>query len=130
MVDDDGNVTIPARWLPLSPGEEVVAAVGQYYKPTCCDKIRAVATLGLYYCRYLRSKLRERSALILTTHRVVEIMLFQSRGKIPAELGSVDVIVRSYFPKQVQSGEYCLLCTCELVGVDSFCFVCRLCEEW
>ncbi len=104
LVDDDGNVTIPAKWIPLSPGEEVVSAVGQFYKPTCCEILLSVATLGYYYVRHIRSKLFERSAIILTTHRVVEILLFQSRGKVPAELGSVDVIIRSYFPKQVHSG--------------------------
>lgn len=104
LVDEDGNVTVPSKWIALTPGESIVSAVGQYYKPTCCEIVLSVATLGLYYLRFVRSKLFERSAVILTTHRVVEVLLFQARGKVPAELGSVDVVVRSYFPKQVQSG--------------------------
>eukprot|EP01034_Spumella_vulgaris_P026386 gene26386-32960_t len=104
LVDDDGNVTVPIKWIPLSLGEEIVSAVGQFYKPTCAEIILSVFTLGWYYVRFIRSKLFERSAIILTTHRVVEVLLFQQRGKVPAELGSVDVIIRSYFPKQVHSG--------------------------
>lgn len=120
LVDEDGNVTVPKKWVPLSPGEEIVCAVGFGYAMTSFDYFLSTVTLGWYYFRCLRAHVIRRSAYILTTHRIVELLLVQKKGKVPAELGSMDMFVRSYFPKEVLSGSILsrqggLFCTSSLL---------------
>jgi hypothetical protein len=104
LVDDSGNVTVPKQWVPLSAGEEIVCAMGYGYQMTTFDYLLSCLTLGWFYLRCLRSHVIRRSAYILTTHRIVEILLIQKKGKVPAELGNMDITIRSYFPKEVLSG--------------------------
>ncbi len=75
LVDNDGNVTVPEYWLALSPGEEIVAAVGQFYKPSCFEIVMSILTLGYVYVRFVRSKLMERSGMV---HCRVFQFFFQS----------------------------------------------------
>ncbi len=104
LVDDSGNVTVPKKWVPLSPGEEIISAVGHAYNMTCCTWLLSIFTFGCYYLNIARPKVIRRYAYILTTHRIVEIILVQKKGKVPAELGSMDMLIRSYFPKEILSG--------------------------
>ncbi len=43
-------------------------------------------------------------AIILTTQRVVEIVLIQRQGKMLPEMNNVQMAVKSYFPEKVTSG--------------------------
>jgi hypothetical protein len=104
LVDDSGNVVVPKQWVPLSPGEEIVCAMGHGYHMTTCDYFVSFLTLGWYYFRWLRPHVIRRTAYVLTTHRIVEILLVHNKGKVPAELGRMDITVRCYFPKEILSG--------------------------
>lgn len=123
LVDDMGQVTIPRKWVPLAPNEDIVAAVGQYLHPHFLEVLWAMVSLQwvwgkwalwgergsligslLYHRKTVIGRGRERHAFILTTHRVIEIILRQRKGKVPPELGSMDICVTSYFPKNALSG--------------------------
>lgn len=104
LVDDDLQVTLPTRWLPLAPQETVLAAAGQFYRPSGLDAALSVATLGLYYLLCVAPRLTTRVALVLTTHRLVEISLTHRKHRVPPELGALDVAVRSFLPQHVAAG--------------------------
>ena len=104
IVSDTGSIQIPSKWLPMLKGESIVASNGQVYKPTCCDYFLSVITLGYYYCKYVYSKLKRRSALILTTKRIMEVQIYHPNGSIPGDLSDVAFLIDSYFPGKIHSG--------------------------
>lgn len=99
MVDenDENRVNIPVKWLCLAPGEELVAACGQRYKLNCGEIIAACLSLGIYYFIRLRIKSWQRSAIIITTKRIIEMTVNQHKGRIPVAFTGFRAVVRSYF---------------------------------
>jgi hypothetical protein len=96
MCKDEENIVVPHRWLGLIPGiylsiylsiylfnylfllisgEELISALGSKHRATCTDKILSVLSFGLYYCFYLKAKQRSHSAIVITTKRIVEIII-------------------------------------------------------
>ena len=97
---DNFEITFPARWLPLSPGEEIISATGRVPKFTCWDAFMTLITLGGYSCYHTKTY----TALVLTTRRVAEVDLKQNKGIIPSDLQHFQINVKSLFPGQVKAG--------------------------
>ena len=104
IVGSNGDVTIPSSWFEPLPGEEVISAHGELYKMKCLDWFWSIWSLGLYYCCVVRKKRFERSAIILTTKRIVVIDINQRAGMVPSHLSEMSVHVRSLFPGEVVGG--------------------------
>ena len=104
IVGNNGDVAIPKSWFELLPGEEIISAHGELWKMKCLDWCFSIWTLGGYYCTYLRKKRFERSAIILTTKRIVVIDINQRAGMVPSHLSEVGVYVRSFLPGDVLGG--------------------------
>ncbi len=64
----------------------------------------SIITLGYYYCKYISPMKYDRSALVLTNKRVVDMDIYQRAGTVPTHLANFSVKVRSYFPGDVVSG--------------------------
>jgi hypothetical protein len=101
---DEDKVTVPLKWMPLMADEKVIAGVGQSYIISSLEIFLSICTFGCYFLFVLRRKMLMRSALILTTKRIVEIVIFQRKGRFPVSFGNVDVTVRSLFPGEIKSG--------------------------
>jgi len=105
IVEDTDEVNIPTKYIPLTPGERVIAAIGHKYVNSTSDIWKSVLSLGLYWLYSLRHKSKQRTANVLTNFRVIELWYEASGGKIPASLsGAVKIRVRSVFPGGVNAG--------------------------
>lgn len=104
LVEPDGYVNVPLRYINLHPHEEVIAAVGMRYKWTASDYLVYCLTLGFLRFNLFAKRVYNTTAVVLTSHRIVEIVLCQHKGKVPTELGKMDMWLQSYYPKQVLSG--------------------------
>lgn len=108
LIDEDGKVTIPLKYMPLLPEERVVAAISHRSTLSLSDYILSFLTLGYYYSTVCHRKLRRRSAVVLTTHRLTEFILEESRGRIPPGLVRFQFLVSHYFPSSIDAGYlYC-----------------------
>jgi hypothetical protein len=105
IVEESDEVTIPTRYIPLTPGEVIISAIGSKYKTSSSDIWQSVLTLGLFWVKSLRNKEKRRTANILTNFRVIELWYEAVNGKIPNSLnGHIRIRVRSVFPGAVNSG--------------------------
>jgi hypothetical protein len=104
IVYDTGEINVPSKWLTLRPNEEIITTTGQVYKMTCLDWTLAVLTLGYWYCAHIRKRKFARSAIIVTNKRIIEMILYQRAGEVPANLANVDVRLSSYYPNKIKSG--------------------------
>lgn len=103
--ETDGNmVNVPLKWLMLAPGEELVAAIGQKYNLNCGEIVLAILSFGIYYFIRLRIKSWQRSAIFITTKRIIEMTVNQHKGRIPVAFTGFRAVVRSYFPGDIDSG--------------------------
>jgi len=97
-------VQIPRDWVPLVEDEEIIAVSGQVPKMTCMQWFLSYLSLGvMYFLKYRRRKYT-RSALILTTKRLITFDLYERSGSIPATLSNFSVQCRSYVLGKVSSG--------------------------
>lgn len=104
VVKNDGTVQIPRDWVPLLEDEEIIAVSGQVPKMTCMQWFLSYLSLGvMYFLKYRRRKYT-RSALILTTKRLITMDLYERSGSIPATLSNFSVQCRSYVLGKVSSG--------------------------
>ena len=90
LVNDDGHVTIASRWMPLVEGEEVIAATATIYEASTMDYLLALFTMGIYYCTTIKAKQNETSAVILTTKRILEMIVHHPKSKVPSGLGRLE----------------------------------------
>jgi hypothetical protein len=124
----------PDNYVPLVPGEEIIATAAEVYLLTCMDKLMLFfcvlfgviffAVIGPFICiglwifplSYivaLHAKLQIRSGYILTTNRIVHVSI-RNRDTIwsmccPSSClcffpTQQEIIVRSLFPKTIESG--------------------------
>lgn len=104
VVNDSGEVKLPKRWVPLLPSETIVGVMGQIYKMKSYDWVFTILTLGLYYLFFIRRKKFQRSATVISTKRIVEVLINQRAGTIPTHLSNFTVRIRSFFPQTINSG--------------------------
>jgi hypothetical protein len=71
---------------------------GQNYLPSGWEIFLCCVTFGAYYYAKLRAKSWENSAVILTTKRIIEVVVIQPKGRVPVSLHNCKVNTRSYFP--------------------------------
>lgn len=98
------NVKIPMKWVPLMQGEQILCVQGEIYVMKWRDWIKTICSFGLYYLFVLLQRKKERSALILTNKRIVELSIVHKLGEVPDSLHNVAVKSRSFFPGKVISG--------------------------
>jgi hypothetical protein len=104
IVDAGGKVQIPLKYVPLLPGERVIAGHGTVYTMNCEDWLKAVFTFGFYYLWYIRRKKLSRTAVILTTKRILVLDIQQLGGRIPNSMMKFSVVIRSLLPGAVRAG--------------------------
>ena len=104
IVKNDGTVSIPAEWVPLLPGEVVLATSGEVPKMNIMGWIKCCCTLGYWYCAHWRRKKFTRSALVLTNKRLITVDIFERSGTVPISLTNFSIQVRSYILGSVKSG--------------------------
>eukprot|EP01031_Cornospumella_fuschlensis_P033541 gene33541-40576_t len=104
LCEEDGYVNVPLQYVNLHPEEEIIAAVGMPYVWTVYDYITYFLTLGIFKFTLWHKRVYSTSALILTSHRLVEMLINHPKGKIPAELSNIDIDVYCYYPKHVYAG--------------------------
>ena len=108
IVDTNGKISIPRDILCLLPDEVVYSTSGQVYIPSYVDWITCVCRCltidACYYCRILRIKRFNRSALILTNKRLLQVDIYERSGTIPITMSNFSLQVRSYFLGKVLGG--------------------------
>ena len=105
IVGDGNEVTIPTKYIPMTAGERIISTVGQKYVTSTSEYIWAVCTLGFTYWKSLRHKQKQRTAHILTNHRVVEFLVEANKGFVSNSLTQhLKIRVRSIYPGTVVSG--------------------------
>lgn len=104
IVDAGGNVQIPRKYVPLLPGESVIAGHGVVYIMTFMDWVKSICTLGYFYCVYVRRMKLSRTAVVLTTKRIVVVDIEQLGGRIPDSMMKFKVVIRSLFPRAIKAG--------------------------
>lgn len=67
MVNEGGQVTFPKKWIPLSPGEELIGGFGERPIISAGQRILTFLTFGLYHFFYLRKLKKKRAAVFITT---------------------------------------------------------------
>jgi len=104
IVKDNRTIEIPKEWCRLLPGEKLIASSGQVYKQTGADWFMSIITFGIYYFMKIREKKTTRTALILTTKRILSIDIVQVKGTVPSNVTNFQVMTRSFMPGNVSSG--------------------------
>jgi hypothetical protein len=125
IVDAGGKVQIPRKYVPLLPGERVIAGHGMVYMMNCEDWLKAVFTFGIYYLWYIRRKKESRSAVVLTTKRILVLDIKQLGGRIPDSMMKFSVVIRSLLPGAIRAGYiegYSTISLSEVIW--SYCFRC------
>ena len=101
IVDTQGKLSIPRDMLCLLPDEVVYSTSGQVYIPSWVDWLtcacKCLCLDACYYCRILRIKRFNRSALILTNKRLLQVDILERSGTIPITMSNFSIQVRSYF---------------------------------
>ena len=101
IVDTQGKISIPRDMLCLLPDEVVYSTSGQVYIPSWVDWLtcacKCLCLDACYYCRILRIKRFNRSALILTNKRLLQVDILERSGTIPITMSNFSIQVRSYF---------------------------------
>jgi hypothetical protein len=107
IVDTDGSIEIPWRMIPLLNGENIINSVGICYKLSLFEVIKSILTLGYFYCKNVSPKRSIRSALVLTTKRIIVIDIKQRSGMVPKNLKGLtnfQIVTRCYIPGKVTGG--------------------------
>ncbi len=106
VVEDDFNVVLPKQYIPLTKDEKIISKIGQKYISSREDLFFSILTFGLYYFCYLKGKLKQSTALILTNKRLIEFYTqCPDDGRIPINLAKpMSLRVRSVYPGTVYSG--------------------------
>jgi hypothetical protein len=130
IVDAAGNVQIPRKYVPLLPGERVIAGHGVVYVMTCMDWIKAIFSFGIYYLWCIRRKKLSRTAVVLTTKRILVLDIHQFGGRIPDSMMKFSVVIRSMLPGAIKAGYihgystltimevvYSLCCSCLMMAL-------------
>jgi len=104
IVQDDRTVQIPKRLLNIQPNEEVLYTNGEVYIMTFMDWVRTILSCGRYYCKEISPKKYDRSALIITNKRIIDVDIFHRAGEIPSHLANVSIKSRSFYPHKVLGG--------------------------
>jgi hypothetical protein len=102
IVHNDGHITIPAPYFPMLPGEQILQVHGQIFRPKFIEWIYTLFTFGFYYLFYIRPKRYNRTAFIITTHRISEIIVSQREGCVPNHGANYGFGARSFFPRRVE----------------------------
>lgn len=101
IVSDAGKVKIPRDYFPLLVGEQILAVHGQIFRPKFYEWILTLLTIGIYYFFFISPKKRNRTAFIITTHRISEIIIDQRSGRVPTTFDDFTLAVRNFFPRRV-----------------------------
>lgn len=106
VVEDDDEVVFPKQYVPLTAGEKIISKIGQKYVVSNEDILLSVVTLGSYYFLHLNNKMKQRTAIVMTNKRLIEIFTqCPDNGRIPINLAKPMMLrVRSIFPGEVYSG--------------------------
>lgn len=104
IVSDNRTVMIPSQWLPMMEGEEIIATNGECYMMSCWEWFLTIITFGYYYCKNVRHLKYDRSALILTNKRIIDIDIFHRAGEVPWHLANFSIKCRSFLPGRVTAG--------------------------
>lgn len=105
IVYDDHSVTIPAKWLSMLPGEQVIAASGEVYHMRWWEWALTCLTCGRYYCDVIRKKKFSRTAFVLTNKRLVQVEIFHRAGMVPEYMTNFSVQLRTLLPGAIYSGQ-------------------------
>ena len=81
IVADNRKVTIPAQWLSILPGEQVICAHGEMFQMRCLEWIQCLCSLGIYYCTTIRREKFLRFAVVLTTKRIIVLNIHHRSGR-------------------------------------------------
>lgn len=104
IVDDNQKVRVPRGFLPLLQGEAILAAHGDVYEMTFTDWFRSFYTCGLYYTSTIAAKKAYRTAIVITTKRIVVLDIYHPNGVVPSNMLNYTVLVRSLFPGSIKAG--------------------------
>ena len=104
IVDYLGRVRVPRDYIKLMQGEHIVAVHGYLYHMTNMDLIKCLLTLGLFYCFVVHKKRRCRTAIFLTTARILVANIEHDQGLFPKNADDVKVSLSSYLPREVYGG--------------------------
>ena len=140
----DETCAAPPAYVPLAPGEEIIATTAEIYFVTFMDKLKIfLCVLGILYLMLwlpvmfmvppffllfwkpvlrlveiileIRAKRQSRNGYILTTHRIIYVSVWRKDTILSVCLPSFllccfptqeETIVRSIFPKKVESGVF------------------------
>ena len=81
IVADDLKVTIPAQWLSILPGEQVICSYGEMFQMRSVEWLATLLSLGLLYCIDYRNRKYLRYGVVLTTKRIIVLDIFQRSGR-------------------------------------------------
>jgi len=107
IVDSEGNMAIPASMVPFTEDEVLISAVGQIGKCSSTESVLNCLSLSALYWLWTRRNTYEHSAILLTTKRMIEVLVHHPRGIIPDKLGGeyeFSLQIRSLFPGDILSG--------------------------
>ena len=104
IVGNGLEVAIPADWMPLMDGEEVIATTGLVFRMRCIEWFLSIITCGAMYILKYRRRKYTRSALVLTNTRLISFDIFERSGTVPLSLTNFSVQVRSYILGDITSG--------------------------
>ena len=82
----------------------MIAANGEVYQMTTLQWILTILSCGYYYCKYVHHLKYDRSALILTNKRIIDLDIYQRSGTVPSNLANFSVKMRSFLPGDINSG--------------------------
>jgi hypothetical protein len=115
VVNNHGDVQVPADLLPLDEDEHILDSQGYVYRINFMDVFACWATHGLSYVfdsiattngidTALRRRRAVRTVVVLTNKRIATIYIEQRAGEIPSHFGGFAITVRSYFPGEIKNG--------------------------
>ena len=98
--NESNLVTFPKKWFPLAKNENIISVSGRTPHFTYWDYFMTIITFGIYYCFHTKTY----SVLVLTTTRIAEIDLKQSKGEVPENLKNLTINIKSLFPGRIDGG--------------------------
>lgn len=104
MIDAVGQISVSMGWIGQLPGEEIVAGLGQPVAYTWLDTFLTIVTFGMYYLCYSRYYHSRKTFFIITTKRIIEIILYNKKAEITSDLQRITFSMRSLFPHSISSG--------------------------
>jgi len=101
IVKPGGDVSIPASYFPMLRDEQILQVHGQIFRAKFIEWIITFLTLGFYYFWSIRPKRYNRTAFIITTHRISEIIINHRSGQVPSHGSNYTFGCRNFFPRSI-----------------------------